>query len=70
MPVHYFITMTLLYVLKSKMAIPPVLFSLFFFIGLHLIIQDLWCFHINLMMLFLISMKNVVGTLFGILLTL
>jgi hypothetical protein len=50
---------TLKYNLKSGVVIPPVLF--FFFLRIDLAIQGLLCFHINFMIVFSSSVKDVIG---------
>ena len=58
-----FITIALLYSLKSGNMVPP---ALFFFLKIALIIQGAFCFHTNFKVIFSSSMKNVFGILIGV----
>ena len=62
------ITVALSYSLKSERVIPPA--ALFFFLKITLAIQGLLWFHINFMIIYSSSVKNVMGILIGIVLNL
>ena len=62
-----FMTVALQYNLKSGRLIPP---APFFFLKMALVIQDIFCFHMNCEVFCSSSVKNVIGNLIGITLNL